>query len=139
VTAINGFNSQVSVTVSGMPTGATATPSQFNLSPGGQQAVVIAASLTAAVATSALTVTGTSGTLQHSNQIAFKVSALQGPPPAIATATPAAAPANANSATNQPSTEKVNTPLPETSPTPAPTESIDTIGLPAGFPLPSSG
>ena len=84
VTAINGFNSQVSVTVSGMPTGVTATPSQFNLSPGGQQAVVIAASLTAAVATSALTVTGTSGTLQHSNQIAFKVSALQGPPPAIA-------------------------------------------------------
>ncbi len=84
MTAINGFNSQVSVTISGMPIGVTATPSQFNLSPGGQQSVVIAASLTAAVATSALSVTGTSGTLQHSNQIGFKVSVLQGPPPALA-------------------------------------------------------
>src|ERR1700676_28748 len=84
VAAINGFNSQVSVTVSGMPPGVTATPSQFNVGPGGQQSVVIAASLTAAAVTSTLTVAGTSGALQHSNQIAFKLSALHGPPPAIA-------------------------------------------------------
>jgi hypothetical protein len=84
MTALNGFNSQVSVTVSGMPAGVTATPSQFTLSAGGQQSVVIAASLTAGAATSTVAVTGTSGTLQHSGQIGLKVSALEGPPPAVA-------------------------------------------------------
>src|SRR5882762_8057140 len=84
VTGLNGFNSQVTVAVSGMPAGVTATPSQFTLSAGGQQSVVIAASLTAAAGNSALTVTGTSGALQHSDQVALKVSLLQGPPPAIA-------------------------------------------------------
>jgi hypothetical protein len=61
-----------------------------------------------------------------------------GPPQAIATATPTAAPANANSATDQPSTEKINTPLPEASPTPAPTPTPEpTPAQPGPTPTPT--
>src|SRR5215475_10195409 len=84
VTARNGFSGQVSLTISGMPAGVTATPSTFTLGPGNQQSVVIAASLSAATANSTLTVTGTAGSRQHSGQIALQIGGAQGPLPAAA-------------------------------------------------------
>jgi hypothetical protein len=84
VTAQNGFSSQVNLTISGMPAGVTANPSEFTLSPGSQQSVVIAASLTATAASSTLAVTGTAGSLRHSGQIGLQISTSQGPLPAAA-------------------------------------------------------
>lgn len=83
VTGLNGFTSQVNVTVSGMPVGVTATPSQFTLAAGGQQQVVIAASTNTAVGTPNLAVSGVSGALQHSKQIALTVNS-SGPPANVA-------------------------------------------------------
>jgi hypothetical protein len=82
VTGLNGFSSRVSITISGMPTGVTATPSQFTLTPGGQQSVMLAASSSAAVGTPTLMVAGSSGLLQHSSPIALKVMSSEGSPPA---------------------------------------------------------
>ncbi len=82
VTGLNGFSSQVSITIVGMPTGVTATPSQFTVTPGGQQPVVLAASSSAAVGTPTLMVAGSSGLLQHSSPIALKVMSSEGSPPA---------------------------------------------------------
>src|SRR6266851_9109307 len=67
VTGLNGFSSQVTITISGLPTGVTAAPSQFAITPGGNQQVVITAGAAVAVATSNIIVTGNSGGLQHSS------------------------------------------------------------------------
>ena len=81
VTGLHGFNSEVSVTISGMPAGVTVTPGQFNLGAGDQEQVVIAASSSAAAASTNLAVSATSGSLQHSGKIDVTVSASQSPPP----------------------------------------------------------
>lgn len=75
VTGTNGFASQVSITISGVPAGVTASPATFSLSSGGQQAVKFTAAATAAAASVNLTVNATSGTLSHAGQIALVVSA----------------------------------------------------------------
>ena len=84
VNPTNGFSSQVNVTISGMPTGVTATPSQFTLASGGQQQVVLAASSTAAVGTPTLEVTGVSGALTHAAPVILQVSTSQGEPASTA-------------------------------------------------------
>ncbi len=81
VTGANGFASQVSITISSLPTGVTATPSQFSIGAGDQQQLVIAASGTAAAATTNLQVAADSGSLQHSGQISLTVTASAPPPP----------------------------------------------------------
>jgi WD40 repeat protein len=78
VTGSNGFASQVGVTVTGMPAGLTVSPAQFTLSSGGQQAVTIAAT-TAVTGSANLTVTGTSGSLNHTRQIAVEFANPQTP------------------------------------------------------------
>ena len=79
VTGLNGFSSQVSITVSGMPSGVTASPAQFTVAAGAQQQVMISASASAAVGTPHLAVDGTSGALQHSKQIALTVNSSGAP------------------------------------------------------------
>ena len=73
VTALNGFSSQVSVQVSGLPSGVTAqagiavtpgTPQQMNLS---------AAANAPAVSGQLVTFTGTSGSLSHTAQLSLSV------------------------------------------------------------------
>lgn len=81
VAGANGFASQVSITISSLPTGVTATPSQFSIGAGDQQQVVIAASGTAAAATTNLQVAAVSGSLQHSGQISLSVTVAAPPPP----------------------------------------------------------
>jgi hypothetical protein len=72
------FNSQVSVTISGLPAGTTATPATLTLTPGKAQNVILTA-LSAAAATSAtVTLTGTSGSLTHAATVALTVDT---PPP----------------------------------------------------------
>jgi hypothetical protein len=75
LTALNGFSSQASITVTGMPSGVTALPAQFTLTPGGQQAVTLNAASTAATGSATLTVTATSGSLTHTGPIALAVNA----------------------------------------------------------------
>lgn len=78
VVALDGFNSQVSITISGMPAGVTAMPSSFNLSVGNQQQVMFSATANATTTTTSLSVGGTSGALQHSYPLSLKVTASQG-------------------------------------------------------------
>jgi hypothetical protein len=77
VTGENGFDSQVNVTISGMPSGVTASPATFNLASGSQQAVKITAGGSAAAASLALTAAGTSGTLSHAAQVSLTITAAQ--------------------------------------------------------------
>ena len=64
-TALNGFSGTISIVVSGLPAGVTATPSSFNLVPGTPQQVALAASASAAASTSTVQFVATSGALSH--------------------------------------------------------------------------
>jgi hypothetical protein len=77
LTGSNGFNSQASVSVTGLPVGVTAAPAKFNMSPGGQQTVMLEAAATALVGTANLTATATSGSLTHSGQLSLAITSLQ--------------------------------------------------------------
>jgi DNA-binding beta-propeller fold protein YncE len=66
---LNGFTGTISLTLSGLPTGVTATPpGPFSLSVLGQSQTVfqLAASTSATTGSSTVTVTGTSGAITHS-------------------------------------------------------------------------
>ncbi|MBZ5661313.1 MAG: hypothetical protein LAO08_12980 [Acidobacteriia bacterium] len=77
VSALNGFSSQVSISISGMPAGVTATPSQFSISPSGPQTVALSAAAAALVGAATLTVSATSGSLQHTGQFGVAVNPSQ--------------------------------------------------------------
>ncbi|MGA2084025.1 MAG: IPT/TIG domain-containing protein [Terracidiphilus sp.] len=86
VTGSGGFASSVSMTVSGLPAGVTATPASFNLMPGSQQVVALNAVATATVGTATVTFQGTSGSLSQSAQVALSVvAAVTGAHPPIRT------------------------------------------------------
>jgi hypothetical protein len=74
-TAENSFNSTVSVTISGLPTGVTANPATLTLTPGTAQSTTLTAAASAAAATPTVTFTGTSGSLTHSATLALTVQA----------------------------------------------------------------
>jgi len=84
ITSINGFNQPVQLSVSGAPSGVTATmsPSQVTPPAGG----TATSTLTVSVATTAtpgsytLTVTGTNGTLTHSTNLTLKITIPFSPP-----------------------------------------------------------
>jgi hypothetical protein len=80
MTPINGFDAGVNVTISGLPTGVTATPSQFSVTAGNPQSVTISATLSAAAKATNLTVNGVGGAITHSGQIALTVSTGSTPP-----------------------------------------------------------
>jgi hypothetical protein len=75
VAEINTFTSSVSVAVSGLPAGVTASPATFSLTPGGQKMVTVSASATAAVGTATLTFQGTSGSLSHGAKASLSIAA----------------------------------------------------------------
>jgi len=72
--AVNGFTGSVTVAISGLPTGVTASPASAKLTPGVAQTVTLTAGGTAATGTSAVTFTGTSGTLTHTAALSLTVS-----------------------------------------------------------------
>jgi len=74
-TAINGFTSQVSVQLSGLPAGVTALPSPITLTPGTPLTVTLSAAANAQPTTAAGTAvfTGTSGALAHTADLSVTV------------------------------------------------------------------
>jgi hypothetical protein len=80
VAAFNNFNGSVSVALSGLPAGVSASPAALSSAPMGQpQSVTLSASASAAAAASAVSFTATSGSLVHSATLALTVSAPTGP------------------------------------------------------------
>lgn len=75
-TTVNGFSSQISVQLSGLPPGVTASPASFSITPGTPQTVVLFAAASAAASTSTVTFTGVSGSLSHAASVTVSVSAL---------------------------------------------------------------
>lgn len=69
----NGLTGNVSFTVSGLPTGVTATPSTSTLQVGNQEPIVFQATNAAALGTATITITATSGALTHTATIALTV------------------------------------------------------------------
>lgn len=79
--ASNGFSSTVVATVSGLPSGVTATPAALNLVPGTAQTLTLAAASSAGAATTTVTVNGVSGALSHFANLSLEVKAAPPPPP----------------------------------------------------------
>ncbi|MGH9794579.1 MAG: hypothetical protein ACRD5G_07395, partial [Candidatus Acidiferrales bacterium] len=77
VTGTNGFTGQTVVSITGLPQGATVTPVQpFNVAVGSQQAMSITVPTSTAPGNMALTVTGSSGLINHSAPLALAVTAV---------------------------------------------------------------
>ena len=89
ITSTGGFNSAVSLAVSGLPSGVTATfnPTSATPSAGGSatSTLMISANATAPVGTHSFAVTGTSGTISH--QVSITLEIAKGAQCIIATAT----------------------------------------------------
>jgi len=77
-TPANGFTGMANVAIAGLPTGVTAQPATFSLTPGTAQSVTVTASASAAAGSAMVTITGTSGALSHSATVAATIAA---PPP----------------------------------------------------------
>src|SRR5580704_14893226 len=74
-TAINGFTSQISVQLSGLPVGVTASPATITLTPGIPQTLTLSAASNAqptAMPANAV-LTGTSGSLMHTADLSVAV------------------------------------------------------------------
>jgi hypothetical protein len=72
-TAVNGFSSPVSIQISGLPAGVTASPPSAMLTPGSPQTFVILAANGAAASTTNVAFIGTSGTLTHTATLQVNV------------------------------------------------------------------
>ena len=71
--AFNGFTGPVSATVSGLPSGVTASPAILTLTPGTPQTITLTAVSNAAAGSTSLTLQGTSGSLSHNLAIPLAV------------------------------------------------------------------
>jgi hypothetical protein len=76
VTAVNSFDSTVTVAVTGLPSGVTANPATLSMIPGVTQSTTLTAAASAAAATPTITFTGTSGSLTHAAPLALTVKAI---------------------------------------------------------------
>ncbi len=74
-TALNSFSGVITVAVTGLPAGATASPATLALAPGTPQSTTLTAALTAPSASANVTFKGTSGTLSHSTPLPLTVQA----------------------------------------------------------------
>jgi arylsulfate sulfotransferase len=80
VSAVNSFSGSVSVSLSGLPTGVTATPATLSISPGQLGQFMLSASGATVASAIPLTVTGTSAGVSHTSSASLAVMAA--PPPA---------------------------------------------------------
>ncbi|MGH9553720.1 MAG: hypothetical protein ACRD3W_30350, partial [Terriglobales bacterium] len=76
VVGINGFNSQVSISITGMPTGVTVTPASFTLPAASEQTVTLASAVSTALGSVTLSIAGTSGSLSHTGHLSVGVDSL---------------------------------------------------------------
>jgi subtilase family serine protease len=72
-TAVGAFSSAIGLTVSGLPTGATATFSPQSITGAGSSTLAVATSATTPAGTYTLTVTGSSGSLVHAATVTLVV------------------------------------------------------------------
>ncbi len=72
-TAIAGFSTQVSIQVSGLPTGVSISPTSITLVPGTPQPVTLTAAANAQSNSATVTFTGVAGSLTHSTNLALSV------------------------------------------------------------------
>ena len=72
-TGSNGFSSQISVQVSGVPTGVKVSPSAIIVTPGTPQQLTFSADASTPASNATVTFTGTSGSLSHSVQEALAI------------------------------------------------------------------
>lgn len=72
-TAQNGFSSQITVQVTGLPAGVSVSPAIITLTPGTPQQVTLSATIAAAGATATIVFTGTSGSLSHNASLGLTV------------------------------------------------------------------
>ncbi|HEY1896632.1 MAG TPA: hypothetical protein VGG62_10190, partial [Terracidiphilus sp.] len=79
----NGFAGTVAVTISGLPSGVTASPASLSLVPGTAQSTSLTAASGAAAGMPAVNFTGSAGSLTHSAALSLTV---QTPAPPVTTA-----------------------------------------------------
>ncbi|MFC5863825.1 beta strand repeat-containing protein [Acidicapsa dinghuensis] len=87
--ALNAFTGSVNVSISGLPSGVTASPSSLTLIPGTAQSITFTAASTATAGTATITFTGTSGALTHSTTVSLTVAAAPPAPDFSLSASPA--------------------------------------------------
>lgn len=75
--SVSGTAPSVSVTISGVPAGVVASPAQFSVNSGGQQAITFTAAATAPIASVNVTVSGRAGSVSHSTKAALLVNLAQ--------------------------------------------------------------
>ncbi|HVU35343.1 MAG TPA: MBG domain-containing protein [Opitutaceae bacterium] len=80
VGSLNGFASPVSLSVSGLPAGATATFSPATVAGAGSATLTVATGASATLGTNALVVSGTSGALTHGADVTLAINAPGAPP-----------------------------------------------------------
>lgn len=80
----NGFAGTVSVAVSGLPAGVTASPATLSLTPGVSQNFTLTVASSAAAGNATVTFTGTSGSLSHTATLSLTVQGQSTPPPVSA-------------------------------------------------------
>ena len=73
--ALHGFSGTVGVSLNGLPAGVTANPSTLTLTPGVAQNIMLTAGESAAEGDSTVTLTGTSGSLSHTQAVSVRVGA----------------------------------------------------------------
>ncbi len=78
-TAANGFSQPIQVSISGAPSGVTASPATFTLTPGTPQPVSLAAAATAPAATATVQFAGAAGALTSKASLALTVTAASAP------------------------------------------------------------
>jgi hypothetical protein len=97
ISAINGFSGNVSLSVSGLPSGAGGSFNPTSVTGSGNSTLTVTTSSSTPVGTYTLTVKGTSGSLVHSNTVSLTVN----PPPDFSiSATPSSQTVVAGNSTN---------------------------------------
>ncbi len=79
--ALNGFSGSINVSVSGLPSGATANSCTITVPPTGSCALTVTTSASTPAGTYTLTITGTSGSLSHNVTVKLVVNPTTGLPP----------------------------------------------------------
>jgi len=78
ISALNGFNSSVGLTVSGLPTGASGTFNPTPVTGSGSSTLTVTTTTNTPASTNTLTLTGTSGSLVHNTTVTLVVNAPSG-------------------------------------------------------------
>jgi hypothetical protein len=96
VSGVNGFAGAVSLSVSGLPSGASGSFTPTSIDGSGTSTLTVTTASSTPAGTSTLTITGVSGTLTRSTTVSLVVNAAAGAVLTVATVLPSSVPGNAN-------------------------------------------